>query len=109
LFSFKKNQKKTQNPIEGLVYRCSGCEDFDLCENCFKSSLSFHPEHEFKEFEKRIYKRRVKAHKEVQTPSYETEMTLLTEMGFGNPDLNKSLLQKSFGNIQDVVKELIKL
>lgn len=99
---------KNQKPIEGLVYRCNECEDYDLCSICFKNCSNIHPLHEFKEYENKIFKRLVRAEKEV-LPSYETELTLLKEMGFTNTDLNKSLLQRSFGSLQDVVKELIQL
>lgn len=100
---------KNQKPIEGLVYRCNECEDYDLCSTCFKNCSEHHPLHEFKVYENKKFKGFEKAKKQENVTNYETELTLLKEMGFENTDLNKSLLQKSFGSLQDVVKELIQL
>jgi hypothetical protein len=31
------------NPIEGVRYKCSVCEDFDLCEKCEATMEHSHP------------------------------------------------------------------
>ncbi len=37
------------NPIKGLRYKCSYCEDYDLCRNCYKKDGHKHPFIKFKE------------------------------------------------------------
>lgn len=34
-------------PIHGYRYKCKGCENYDLCHQCFNSKPHPHPDHEF--------------------------------------------------------------
>jgi Ankyrin repeats (3 copies)/Zinc finger, ZZ type len=35
------------DPIKGLRYVCSSCDDYDLCEACFQKRHEIHGEHDF--------------------------------------------------------------
>ena len=110
-------QTKSQNPINGNIYRCAECEDFDLCQQCFDKRTEFHPNHRFKEFIDNKFTKIVSTveikkpeppiEPKVEVDPYETQKSLLEEMGFSDKDLNLEFLKKHNGNLQEVVKDLI--
>lgn len=43
LHSYRECDGCHMNPIRGLRFSCSGCEDYDLCENCYDRMLAEGP------------------------------------------------------------------